>query len=90
MGENSRKFQHPYAGPFTLLKEVGPNTFVLDVPKRWGIHPTFNVSRLKLCNVDLGRDHPPPPPLRSTNTLAPDLEVEGILGHQGSILRNLR
>jgi transposase InsO family protein len=90
MGENSRKFQHPYAGPFTLLKEVGPNAFVLDIPKRWGISPTFNVSRLKPCNVDPGREHPPPPPLRSTDGAAPEFEVEGIIGHRGSKLSNLR
>jgi len=29
---NSQKFQHPYAGPFTILKSVGENAFVLDIP----------------------------------------------------------
>jgi hypothetical protein len=90
LGENSRKFQHPYAGPFRLVRAVGPNAFVLDIPQHWRIPPTFNVDRLKPSNVDLGQNHPPPPPLRSTDTSAPEFAVEGIIGHRGSTLRNLR
>jgi len=30
--QNSRKFLHPYAGPFKLLKQVGNNAFLLDIP----------------------------------------------------------
>jgi hypothetical protein len=82
LGENSRKFQHSYAGPFRLLRTVGPNAFVLDIPKPWCMPPTFNVDWLKPCNVDLNRDHPPPPPLRSTNSAASEFEVEGIIDHR--------
>ena len=32
---NSRKFQHPYAGPFTNLRMVGENACVLDIPAHW-------------------------------------------------------
>jgi len=84
---NSRKFQHPYAGPFTLLKKAGENAFVLDIPTHWRLHPVFNVARLKPCKVDRTRVHPPPPPLRSTVTV--EYEVETIVEHQGSTIRDL-
>jgi transposase InsO family protein len=87
---NSRKFQHPYAGPFTLLKKAGENAFVLDIPARWRLHPVFNVSRLKLSRVDHTREHPPPPPLRSTATGAPEYEVETIVEHKGTTVKNLK
>jgi transposase InsO family protein len=85
---NSRKFQHPYAGPFTLLKKVGENAFVLDIPAHWRLHPVFNVSRLKLSRVDHTREHPPPPPLRST--AAVEYEVEIITNHRGSTAKDLK
>jgi hypothetical protein len=84
---NSRKFQHSYAGPFRLLKKVGENAFVLDIPAHWRLHPVFNVSRLKPSRVDKTREHPPPPPLRSTATV--EYEVETILEHRGSTVRDL-
>jgi len=85
---NSRKFQHPYAGPFKLLKKVGENVFLLDIPAHWRLHPVFNVSCLKLSKVDRSREHPPPPPLRST--AAVEYEVEGIQEHRGSTVRDLQ
>ena len=86
---NSRKFQHPYAGPFTLLKTAGENAFVLDIPAHWRLHPVFNVSRLKQCRVDRTREHPPPPPLRSTATATAEYEVESIREHRGTVARDL-
>jgi len=85
---NSRKFQHPYAGPFTILRAAGENAFVLDIPSHWRLHPVFNVSRLKPSKVDQTREHPPPPPLRST--AAVEYEVESVLEHKGSTVRDLR
>jgi len=49
---NSRKFQHPYEGPFKLLKKAGENAFVLDILADWRLHPVFNVARLKPSRVD--------------------------------------
>jgi len=63
---NSRKFQHPYTGPFKLLKKAGEKAFVFDIPAHWCLYPVFNVARLKPSRVDRSRKHPPPPPLRST------------------------
>jgi len=82
---NSRKFQHPYAGPFKLLKKVEENAFVLDIPAHWRLHPVFNVSRLKPSKVDRSREHPPPPQLRST--AAVEYEVEAIREHRGGTVR---
>jgi hypothetical protein len=85
---NSRKFQHPYAGPFTLLRKAGENAFVLDIPAHWRLHPVFNVSRLKPSRVDRSREHPSPPPLRSTSATT-EYEVETILEHRGTTVRDL-
>jgi transposase InsO family protein len=84
---NSRKFQHPYAGPFKLLKKAGENAFVLNIPTHWHLHPVFNVARLKPSRVDRNREHPPPPPLRSTATA--EYEVEAIQEHRGTTVRDL-
>jgi len=78
---NSRKFQHPYARLFRLLKKAGSNAFVLDIPTHWRLHPVFNVARLKPSRVNRAREHPPPPPLRSTATAAAKYEVESIIKH---------
>ena len=79
---NSRKFQHPYAGPFTILKSVGENAFVLYIPAHWRLHPVFNVTNLKLSRVDRTSEHPPPLPLCSTATS--EYEVESIHEHRGT------
>jgi len=84
---NSRKFQHPYAGPFTILRMAGENACVLDIPAHWRLHPVFNVGRLKLSRVDRTREHPPPPPLHSTATV--EYEVESIHKHRGTTVRDL-
>jgi len=76
---NSRKFQPPYAGPFTIVKSAGENAFVLDIAAHWRLHPVFNVARLKRSRVDRTCEHPPPPPLRSTTTV--EYEVESIREH---------
>jgi len=84
---NSRKFQHPYAGLFTILKSAGENAFVLDILAHWGLHPVFNVACLKLSRVDRTRKHPPPLPLRSTATV--EYEDESVCEHRGTTLRDL-
>jgi len=73
---------HPYAGPFNIQKMVGENAAVLDIPANWRLRPVLNVARLKLSKDDQSREHPPPPPLRSTATV--EYEVESILEHKGT------
>jgi len=84
---NSRKFQHPYTGPFKLLKKAGKNAFLLDIPAHWHLHPVFKVARLKPSRVDRSHEHPPPPLLRSTATVK--YEVETIQEHRGTMVRDL-
>jgi len=84
---NSRKFQHPYAGPFTILKSAGETAFVLNIPAHWRLHPVFNIARLKFSRVDRTREHPPPLPLRSTATV--EYEVESLRKHRGTTVRDL-
>jgi len=86
---NSRKFQHPYAGPFKLLKKAGENAFVLDIPAHWHLHPVFNVARLKPSRVDRIREHPPPPPPPLHSTTMVEYEVETIQEHRGTTVRDL-
>ena len=35
------------AGPFKVIKKVGPNAYVLELPPEYGISSTFNISDLK-------------------------------------------
>ena len=82
-----RKIQHPYAGPFTILKSASENAFVLDILAHWHLHTVFNVAPLKLSKVDKTREHPPPQLLRSTATI--EYEVESICEHRGTTVRDL-
>jgi len=84
---NSRKFQHLYASPFTILRSAGEIAFVLDIPAHWRFHPVFNVVCLKLSRVDRTCKHPPPSPLRSTATV--EYEVEAIRKHRSTTVRDL-
>jgi len=34
------------AGPFKVIKKVGPNAYVLELPPKFGIRSTFNISDL--------------------------------------------
>jgi len=79
---NSQKFQHPYPGPFTILKSSSENAFVLHFTAHWCLHPVFKVARLKLWKVDKTSEHPPPPPLHSTATV--EYEDESICKHRGT------
>jgi len=83
---NSQNFQHPFAGPFTILKYAGENAFVLNIPAHWRLHPVFNVTRPKLLKVDKTHEHPPPPPLHSTATI--EYKVESICEHRGTTVRD--
>ena len=40
------KLQARSAGPFKILKQVGPNAYVVDLPPHLGYHHTFNVEDL--------------------------------------------
>jgi hypothetical protein len=87
-GPASRKFQHEFSGPFTILDLRG-NVATLDIPQNWLQPRTYNVNRLRLDRVDRGRPHPPPPALRSTKAGA-EYEVEKLLDHRGNTVKTLQ
>ncbi|KAK8949134.1 hypothetical protein KSP39_PZI005042 [Platanthera zijinensis] len=41
-----KKLANRRAGPFRILKKLGENAFLLELPADWGISPIFNVSDL--------------------------------------------
>jgi hypothetical protein len=43
---SASKLQARSAGPFKILKRVGPNAYVIDLPSHFGYHSTFNVEDL--------------------------------------------
>jgi len=61
--------------------------FLLMNPPHWRLYLVFIVARLKPSRFDRSREHPPPPPLRSTAT--GEYEVETIREHRGTTVRDL-
>ena len=86
----SRRFQEPSCGPFRITEAIGGNAFRLNNPAHWKMPNVFNVSRLKRDRVNHGRDHPPPPPLRTMTDKDPDYEVRIIPELQHTSAKTLR
>ena len=58
-----RKLRPLRYGPYTITKAVGDNAFELSIPPFLGLHPVFNVDRLR----------PYFPPLLDTSDMAEQL-----------------
>ena len=42
----AKKLQARSAGPFKILKQMGPNAYVIDLPHDYGISSSFNIEDL--------------------------------------------
>ena len=45
--------KHLRYGPYNILKQIGENTFQLDIPACLGLHPVFNVDLLRPYHAPL-------------------------------------
>ncbi len=74
----SHKFLSPYAGPFKVLEKKLSDTYKLELPENFRIHPTFHVSLSKPVSRDasrLNREHNSRPPPNLVHN-EPKFEVE--------------
>jgi hypothetical protein len=79
-GAGSRKLLPKFVGPFSVIKQVNPVAFKLDLPANMRkLHPVFHASLLRPYR-DSGRVQPPPPPIEIEGDL--EYEVEQVLDHR--------
>jgi transposase InsO family protein len=74
-------FSPRWMGPFTILAQTAPNTYLLDLPPAWRVVPEFNVERLRPYRRrpdHLGGDFGPPPPIPGADG-RPEHEVAELL-----------
>jgi hypothetical protein len=51
----SHKFSGPYVSPFKVLEKKLSDTYKLELPENFRVHPTFHVSLLKPVSHDASR-----------------------------------
>jgi hypothetical protein len=71
---------HPRrAGPFKVLKHLGPNAYLLDLPTGVSYNPIFNMEDLTLYPGHKADQLPDPPSFPAPATIKPRDEIEAIL-----------
>ena len=81
----SKKLQHQFIGPYTIIQKISPVAYKLELPDTLKIHPVFHVSILRLYRTpDSIAHHPlqPPPPDPVTINDAEEFKVDKILNHR--------
>ena len=75
------------AGPFRVIKKLGTNAYVIELPSKFGISPVFNIEDLTEFKGDVDENSAIPlpeatPVLRVPASTAPRDEIAAILDHQ--------
>lgn len=67
--ETVKNFHARYIGSYRILREIGSNTYELDIPQTLGINPIFNNKELTrhLVTVDFAATIPNPSSFATTN-----------------------
>lgn len=88
---NNSKLSARFIGPFRVTGAVNDNAVTLELPPLLeALHPTFNISRLKLYRDDAGRfpgrpvSLPRPPAVDRDTNGAPRWEVDRVIAQRGS------
>jgi hypothetical protein len=81
----SKKLQHRFIGPYTIITKISPVAYKLELPPDLRIHPVFHVSLLRPYQDPASIEHrtnpiPPPPAVTINDHL--EYEVEYILDHR--------
>ena len=74
----TKKLAPRWVGPFPILQVISKNSYRLQLPPSWRLHPVFNVNQLKPHSG--GRPAVEPPVFTTED--GPEFEVESILRHR--------
>ncbi len=80
-----RKLSPRFVGPFTILEQINPVTYKLQLPPHYRIHPTFHVSLLKPFSPSVS-----PEPGQTEEHPLPLLQDEGAIYRVKDILESRR
>ncbi len=80
----SRKLSPRFVGPFTILEQINPVTYKLQLPPHYKIHPTFHVSLLKPFSPSVS-----PEPGQTEEHPLPLIQDEGAIYRVKDILERI-
>jgi len=78
-----KKLDYKYLGPGTILAQIGPSSFKVDLPGLQRVHPVFHASLLEAWKSNERFEHPDIPTIDTLRSLGDDVyEVETILARK--------